>query len=121
MKIYFSHLINKLNCVENAWWENGILRCSRCGRELALRYRLNGETRLYILQPFRKFIYEITAVKDMQDYGTFHYLGDVSFDDFVDLSFAREPIIIEDEPVEDFEIWMDENDFELEELDESKD
>lgn len=121
MKIHFSHLINKLNCVENSWWENGILRCSKCGRELALRYRLNGETRLYILQPFRKYIYEITANKDMQDYGTYHYIGDVNFDDFVDLSFAKAPLVIEDDSAEDFDIWTDENDFGLEEFDEGED
>lgn len=81
-----AHLLNKQKCIDNAWWENGVLKCQDCGREIAIRYRLNGETKVYIFQPFKAYAFDILEIKDKQDYGTSHYIGELDYQDFAGIS-----------------------------------
>ena len=73
-------------CLDYATWKGGVLRCSKCGQMIALRYRIGEEVKLYIFQKFRTKRKEIKGRKDcFQITKDGDLLGDISFKEFDDL------------------------------------
>ncbi len=52
-------------CLQNAVWNGHTLQCS-CGRNLAIRYMINKEVRIFTYGKFGKYKQEILARKDTQ-------------------------------------------------------
>lgn len=70
-------------CLDCAVWEGGVLRCSKCGQMIALRYKIGDDVGIYPLQKFkgskdqiekRGDTYSITSNADL--------IGFVDFEDF---------------------------------------
>ena len=57
--------ISVKKCLHNAVWHGYILQCS-CGRQLAIRYMINGEVRLFTYGKFIRYKQKILARKDTQ-------------------------------------------------------
>jgi len=70
-------------CLDCGVWEGGVLRCSKCGQMIAIRYKIGDDVRIYPLQRFkgskdkienRVDTYSITSSADL--------IGFVDFKDF---------------------------------------
>jgi len=73
-------------CLDCGVWEGGVLRCSKCGQMIALRYKIGDDVRIYPVQKFkgskdkienRGDTYSITSNTDL--------IGFVDFKDFDEL------------------------------------
>lgn len=58
------HLSSK-KCLRCATWQGETLQCP-CGRQLAIRYMINKEVRVFTYDKFGKYKQEILARKDTQ-------------------------------------------------------
>ena len=74
------HLLFPRLCVQEARWSRGSL-CCPCGDILALRYRHDNITRVFIYPTFRKYEKQIL---DIPVGDGSEVIGAISFDDFCD-------------------------------------
>lgn len=79
-----THTVFRHRCVEEARWEQGVLRCP-CGEILALRYVVDGSVRLYVYPEYKKFHQKIAA--DQEGLPEGDVIGTLCFDDIS--SFLR--------------------------------
>ncbi len=101
-----THLFRRKQCVREAVWERGVLRCP-CGEILALRYAVDGCVRLYVYPEYKKFHQEIVAGQIGLPDGD--VIGTLCFDDIS--SFLRSiPPSEPAEPDETDEETIDEED-----------
>ena len=52
-------------CIQNSSWTNDVLRCP-CGQELAVRYMINKEVRIFCYDRFKKYKQKILKREDTQ-------------------------------------------------------
>lgn len=73
-------------CILEAQWAGSSFVCSKCGKELAFRYRIGEEVRIFVHERFKKFAQEIKERKGSYEVSSWRdLLGDISFSDFEDL------------------------------------
>ena len=75
------HTLQPNRCVKEAHWERGSLNCP-CGNILALRYEMDGVSKVFIYPEYRKYEQEI--IESQQDLLSDNVLGTVSFQEFSD-------------------------------------
>ena len=79
------HLIMK-KCLKNARWNGYTLQCS-CGRNLAIRYMIDQEVRLFYYGRFEKYKQDIIGRKDTKQinkrYDLFGNLGDEEWEEIL--------------------------------------
>lgn len=77
--------INKKRCLKSAVWKNGYLTCPKCGRVLALRYRMDGNMCVFVYNEYKQFELDILKRKNEEVNGKADLAGDVDFSEFSEL------------------------------------
>lgn len=79
------HLGGRRACLRRAGWEDGQLRCRRCGRLVALRVRVGRRIHLVVCPAFAFLRDQIEKRRWEPAVAGDPYLGEIRFGDFDDL------------------------------------
>lgn len=64
----------KKQCIKNGQWNDGEFRCKKCGKRIALAYKIANEVHIWKFPMYKKYVIPMHGIS---------FIGEVTFDESI--------------------------------------